>query len=383
MSPTLRLRLAPHFVVISVGYVTFGYAAVPSLISQRYDVTLVSIGLLMSAILFAFGCSQIPTGRLLDKIGTVEPLFVGTLLHVLLAIALDLTESFLVLLALRFLWGLIGGGLLATGATHIARLYDGRTATMIQGIYGGMLTLGGAIAFVLVPHLTTHTGWFGVHAGGAALAVPTLLVLVPHAVDGGDVGMGPNSTSPVTEGNLRVLLRSPIVLLTAVCYIAILSSYITLSTFITAYFQDLGVVMSLNVVVLVLASLGRILGGIGVARWTLDDAWLTAATTSIGCLGFLSLAAIESGLLVALLPMVTMIAVSAPFGAIYNIAADADIGAGTGLGVVLAAGNLSALIFPAITGVIREDTGGYGVAFGVLAALNATAIVAALRLRKR
>ncbi|MFB6195125.1 MAG: nitrate/nitrite transporter [Haloplanus sp.] len=373
----------PHFVVISVGYVTFGYAAVPSLVSRRYGVTLVSVGLLMSAILLAFGCSQVLIGRVLDDVGTVGPLLVGTPVHALLAVALDLTGTFPELLALRFLWGLVGGGLLAVGAAHIARLYEGRAATRAQGIYGGMLTVGGTIAFVLVPRLTAYTAWFGVHAVGGVLAIPALLVLVPHAAGGDDVDPGPSGTSSAAGWDFSALLRSSTIPLTAVCYVAALSSYITLSTFVTAYFRDLGVFVSLNAVVLGLASLGRIAGGLGVARWTVDDARITAVGTGVGCVGFLALAVAESPLLVALLPMVSMVAASAPFGAIYNLAAGADAGEGIGLGVVLAAGNFSALVFPAVTGAVREATGSYGVAFGLLATLNAIAVVAALRLRGR
>jgi len=378
------LRYAPFLLVASVGYVTFGYSAIPSLIVERFDTTLVSVGLLMSAILLGFGLVQIPVGRFFDRSGTTRPLLVAGLLHVPLSVLLDLAPTFDSLLALRFGWALISGTIVVGGATHISRLYAGHTATRMQGIYGGVLTLGGALGFVVVPVVAGRTGWFGVHAVGGVLALPAVALLAGHAT-----GSGAEHTRPERlangAGSLDVsgLISDPAVAVAAVCYVAVLSSYISLSTFVTTYFADAGVLVSLNAVVLALAGLGRAAGGIGTEHWRVDDVRTIAAAAAAGTAGFLALAVADQPLLVALLPMATMVAVSVPFGAIYSVAARADVGEGIGLGVVLGVGNITALVYPAVTGALREATGSYESAFLLLAATNLVAAAVALWFRRR
>jgi len=101
---------------------------------------------------------------------------VVTATHVLLAITIDVANSFLLLFTLRTIWGLVGGAVLTVGATHIARLHQGTVATRQQGLYGGVLTLGGAIAFLLAPLLLARIGLIGLHTRGALLGVLAIVV---------------------------------------------------------------------------------------------------------------------------------------------------------------------------------------------------------------
>jgi nitrate/nitrite transporter NarK len=78
-----------------------------------------------------------------------------------------------------------------------------------------------------------------------------------------------------------------------------------------------------------------------------------------------------------------MLAVSVPFGAVYNVAASATDAEGVALATVVAIGNVAALSLPAITGTVRDATGGYGGAFALLAVLNGVAVVAAVALVRR
>lgn len=378
------LRYAPHLVVASVGYVTFGYSAVPTLIVERFDASLVSVGLLMSAILLAYGLVQFPAGRFFETSGTTRPLLVGTVLHAALSVGLDFAPTFESLLALRFVWGLVGGVLVTGGATHVARLYSGPAATRMQGLYGGVLTLGGALGFVVVPAVTARTGWVGLHSVGAVLAIPAAAALFVHARGPAAGHTQPAAISDTTGTvDVRAILASPAVLVASVCYVAVLSSYITLSTFVTTYFEEAGVLVSLNAIVLALAGFARVAGGIGTEWGQVEDTRAIAVSGAAGVAGFLGLAVAGHPLLVATLPMVTMIAVSAPFGPIYNVAAGAEVGEGPGLGVVLAVGNLAALVFPTVTGAVRETTGSYGGAFALLAGANLVAVAAAVWLGRR
>lgn len=374
------LRYAPFLLIGSVGYVTFGYSAVPSTVVVRFGTNLVSVGLLMSSVLLAFGLVQIPSGWVLNATRTTPLLLVGALLHALFAVALDLAPTFRSLLVFRFLWGLAGGFLVAAGATHVARLYSGTVATRMQGIYGGVLTLGGAFGFLVVPAITTRSGWLGTHAIGALLALPAIVALAMYVRRDYERLRPPETRTQRTR--LRVLFADPTIGLAALCYVAVLSSYITLSTFVTAYFEDVGVLVSLNALILVLAGVARAAGGIGTEWWMIDDTNAIAVAASSAAVGFIALAFVSHPVLAAVLPMATIVAASAPFGAVYKVASDTDVGAGVGLGVVLAVGNLASLVFPALAGSIREATGGYEGAFLLLAGVNLVCVGAALALKR-
>lgn len=382
-STPLGLRYSPFLLVFSIGYMTFGYASVPMVITSQFEVGLPSIGLLMSMILLAYGLIQIPSGWIVNTSGTIRVLLVGTVLHIILAVLLDLAPTFESLLALRFIWGVISGLLVTAGATHIARLYPGDAATRMQGIYGGVLTTGGAFGFFTVPIITARTGWFGIHAIGGLLAFPVFVRLAPYArVSAREY----SELEPATDGPganyLSRILRDRTICLVSLCYAAILVSYITLSTFVTSYFEDTGVLVSLNAFILLIAGMSRAIGGIGAKRLQMSDSYTIIVAATLAALGFVVLARTNNTLLAAVAPMVIMFSVSVPFGAVYNIASKAEVGDGLGLGVVLAVGNLIALLFPPIAGVIREISGGYADVFLLLAGVNIAAVGAGIALNR-
>ncbi|MFC7203011.1 nitrate/nitrite transporter [Haloferax namakaokahaiae] len=367
-SPARALRLTPHLAIASVGYVLFAYAAVPEATMAAYDIGFTEVGLLMSAALAAFVLVQVPAGRLTSKETTTRLLLYGTAAHVLLAVALDFAASFTALLALRALWGLAGGFVLSVGATHVARLHAGQTATRQQGVYGGMVTLGGAVGFAAAPRLV-EAGIL--YAPGALVALPAVAILVRERHD--------VSTAPSREASRSSLATafSLAVALASLCYVAIIASYITLSTFITAYAADFGIVGPLNVAVLVTATGARISGGIASVRLPVSDSWFIAGATALAAVSFAGLAVFETPSVTSLLPVVAMLAVSAPFGAVYAVTADATLHEGAALAIVVAAGNLAALVLPAITGALRDATGTYTSGFALLAVLNVVALGAA------
>ncbi|NHN40248.1 MFS transporter [Halorubellus sp. JP-L1] len=366
--PRDPLRYVPHVLVASVGYVVFAYAALPDLLTARLGIGLSEFGLLMSAPLAAFVVVQRPASRWVGEHTSTRVLFAGGVAHVALAFTLDLSTSFPVVLALRGLWGFAGGLLLSVGATHISRLADGTSGTRQQGVYGGLLTFGGMLGFLFAPTLVERFGWLALHAPGAVVAIPGLAVCA-HSLS--DARTAPTGT--VAAGGV---VLHPVVLLAATCYVAVIGSYVTLSTFVTAYFDDLGVLASLNAIVLGAATTGRFVGGETAWRFALSDRRLVATSTGAAAVGFGALAVTGNATALVVLPFVVMLAVSIPFGAVYNLAAEATDAEGTALATVVAVGNVAAVALPPITGTIREATGSYAGAFLVLGTLNAVAAAA-------
>jgi predicted MFS family arabinose efflux permease len=378
--PPAGLRYAPHGIILSVGYVVFAYAAVPAVYRTHFGIDFASFGLLMSAALGAFVVAQWPASRLMQTHATADLLLAGTVLHTGLAVSVDLVGSFPVLLVGRFGWGLAAGFLLSVGATQVAQLNRGPSATLQQGVYGGMLTVGGAIGFLAAPVLTANGGVVGVHALGALLAVPPAIALWRHRGEAWTTPSGSRERDGVSS--LRSVATSPVVLLASLCYVAIIASYITLSTFVTDYFRTLGVLGPLNAFVLVTASIGRSAGGVLVGRRLTSDTTLIGGAALAAGLGLVGLVALD-GLAVLVLPILVMLAVSVPFGAVFNVAADATADEATALALVVAAGNLAALVLPAVTGGLRDTTGSYDPGFLTLALLNALALGAALAISRR
>jgi predicted MFS family arabinose efflux permease len=117
------LDVIPLIAVGSVGYVLFAPGAVPGTLIDRFEIGYTAFGLLTSAPLLSIVLAQAPSGYLTARYSTTRVLLVVTAIHVLLAITIDVANSFLLLFTLRTIWGLVGGAVLTVGATHIARLH--------------------------------------------------------------------------------------------------------------------------------------------------------------------------------------------------------------------------------------------------------------------
>lgn len=373
------LAVAPHVATLSVGYVTYAYTSVPTVVQERYGVSFVAIGLLMSTVLLGIGLVQIPGGRLLDRISTIKGLVWVSAVQGALAITLDFAPSFGALIALRVLWGLASGLVLLTGATHLARLYDGRAAMRQQGIFGGMITVGGAIGLLVAPEIISITGWLGLHGSGAVLAGAAILLTLNGKGNGKarELAAGHGEEYSIRELFSRPPISEHAIWLAGVCYVAVIASYISLSTFISSYFTDLGITARLDVVVFLMASVGRVGGGIFAEAFGADDVRMIVVAMVTAGVAFVGLATL-SGPVLIVLPLVTIVAISSPFGAVFNVTSDVadDEKSGAALAIVIAMGNFAGLAFPTITGAIRDTTGSYAGAFGLIAVVCVIGAVA-------
>ncbi|ELY53812.1 MFS transporter [Natronolimnohabitans innermongolicus] len=395
------IRYGPHLAAFSVGYVLFSYAAVPGVVGDHFDVGYTAVGLLMSAALASFVLVQLFGGRLVDDRSTVGVLLGVVTVNAALAVVMDLTDSFALLLALRGLWGLAGGLAVTVCATHISRVYGGPTATWHQGLNGGMFTAGGAVAYLVTPLLVDATGWFGVHAAGAVVAVPAAAVLWidrdraartrPETrtredetdTDGTSLESEPRRRADGGKpASALAVVRSPVVLLAAVCNFATLGAYVTLSTFVAAYFADLGIAGPLSAFALFVASLGRLGGGIAVLRPAIHDGRVIAGAAGVGAASLFALL-VGDGIALVVLPLLALAAVSLPFGAVFKAASTATRRDGTAVAFVVAVGNVAALVLPAITGHLRDATGEYALPFALMGGLNVVAAVAGLAIARR
>lgn len=377
------LQYGPHLVALSVGYVIFSYASVPAHVGAEFGVGYTAVGLLMSAALFSFVLVQVFGNRLVGDRPTLPVLLGVVCCNAVLAVVLDFAPSYESLLVLRAIWGLSGGLAVTVCAIHISRINEGSRATWHQGINGAMFALGGAISFVVTPQIIAITSWFGVHAVGGLIAVPAIVALWSGWTDADltrpRVALGSTDTGGSNPRSTPI--TNPIVLLAAWCYVASLGGYITLSTFVTAYFSDIGVVGPVNALALFVAALGRFGGGVVILRPNLNEGTLIAGTAVVGAVCLLALV-IGSGPALVALSLLALAAVSVPFGSILKTAAVASPRDATAVALVVAVGNAAALVLPAVTGWLRDVTGTYDLAFVLLATLNVVAIAAGVAISR-
>ena len=155
---------------------------------------LAAVGLLTTALFVTHFASQVPGGRLVDRIGARRAgLGAAAVIVAGNAVALA-APSFPLGLAARLVIGL------GTGAGFVAGSDYVRAATAsptVQGLYGGAAVGGGGLAIAIVPVLG---GWRAPYASAAVVAVAFGLVL---ATAPGDERRGPRAASTETASVVR------------------------------------------------------------------------------------------------------------------------------------------------------------------------------------
>jgi MFS family permease len=154
--------------------------AVADPLAQAYGVSLAAVGLLTTALFVTHLAVQLPAGRGADRFGarSVALVAIGATVAgngVLLA-----DDSFPLALLGRAIVG-IGSGAGFVAGLDLIRAAGG--GTVLQGVYGGSTMVGGGLALMIVPPLTDATDWRAAYWSGGILAlaaaIPTLTTTGP------------------------------------------------------------------------------------------------------------------------------------------------------------------------------------------------------------
>ncbi len=141
--------------------------AVADQLSAAYRASLAAIGLLTTALFLTHLLSQIPGGRLVDRIGA-RRVGAASLAAVAAGNAIALAGADLPLaLAGRALMGLGTGAGFVAGIDLVRR---GGGGPLSQGAYGGATMAGGGLALMIVPQLYGPLGWRAPFWSGLVLA---------------------------------------------------------------------------------------------------------------------------------------------------------------------------------------------------------------------
>jgi MFS family permease len=346
--------------------------AVPDPLARAYGVSLATVGLFTTALLVAHTAVQIPGGRAIDRFGARR---MGLLLLAVgaagNALILAAAEPALVL-ALRPLIGLSTGIGFVAGIDYI-RAAGG--SALAQGLFGGAAMGGGALALAAVPQLEPALDWRAPFVFGVAVCLAAAFLLLLGPGDARAARRAPKARVKALEiATDRRLVRL------VVLHTATFGCGLLIGNWVVALLVRLGhsqgVAGAIGALTLALTVVSRPLGGWLLHRYPHRVGAALAASLVVGALGCAGLAAggpvgaaavaasaVGLGAGIAFAPVVT---------GTVRLRPDAP---GAAVGAVNMWANLVVLAATPLVGLAFSVSGGGRVAFLVIAALWAAALL--------
>ena len=155
-----RAALAMLVVAGVINYIDRATLAVANLLI-RHDLglSIADMGYLLSAFLWAYAFSQLPTGAMVDKFGPRFLLTCGLSLWSLAQLIAGFVQSFGQFFGARLLLGVGEAPQFPTGARVVRDWFNPRDRGLATGIFNCASSLGTAIAVPLLTFLMLSYGW--------------------------------------------------------------------------------------------------------------------------------------------------------------------------------------------------------------------------------
>ena len=155
-----RQALAMLVVAGAVNYIDRSTLAVAnSFIREDLHLSIADMGYLLSAFLWAYAFSQLPTGAMVDKVGPRILLAVGLSLWSLAQVLGGLVTSFGQFFGARVLLGIGEAPQFPTGARVARDWFNPRERGLATGVFNCASSLGTAISLPLLTFLMLSYGW--------------------------------------------------------------------------------------------------------------------------------------------------------------------------------------------------------------------------------
>lgn len=155
-----RAALAMLVLAGVINYIDRATLAVANLlIRQDLGLSIADMGYLLSAFLWAYAFSQLPTGAMVDKLGPRLLLTCGLALWSLAQLLGGLVQSFGQFFGARILLGVGEAPQFPTGARVVRDWFNPRDRGLATGIFNCASSLGTAIAVPLLTFLMLSFGW--------------------------------------------------------------------------------------------------------------------------------------------------------------------------------------------------------------------------------
>ena len=223
-SPRLRSiqRSALAMLVVAgvINYVDRATLSIANpLIREDLHLSIADMGYLLSAFLWAYAFSQLPTGAMVDRLGPRILLSCGLTLWSLAQVLGAFVQSFGQFFGARILLGIGEAPQFPTGARVARDWFNPRDRGLATGIFNSASSLGTAIAAPLLTWLMLSFGWRTMFAvmgvAGLFMAVvwflryrnPTEVALTPEETRYRTQGDPPGERTRVTWGEWKQLFR--------------------------------------------------------------------------------------------------------------------------------------------------------------------------------
>lgn len=155
-----RIALAMLVVAGVVNYIDRATLAVANpLIREELGLSIADMGYLLSAFLWAYAFSQLPTGAMVDRLGPRILLTMGLSLWSLAQLLGGLVQNFGQFFGARVLLGIGEAPQFPTGARVVRDWFNQRDRGLGTGIFNCASSLGTAIAVPLLTYLMLSFGW--------------------------------------------------------------------------------------------------------------------------------------------------------------------------------------------------------------------------------
>src|ERR1700744_2089020 len=155
-----RAALALLVVAGVVNYIDRATLAVANpLIRDELGLSIADMGYLLSAFLWAYAFSQLPTGAMVDRLGPRLLLTMGLSLWSLAQLLGGLVQNFTQFFGARVLLGVGEAPQFPTGARVVRDWFNQRDRGLATGVFNCASSLGTAIAVPLLTYLMLSFGW--------------------------------------------------------------------------------------------------------------------------------------------------------------------------------------------------------------------------------
>ena len=197
-----RVALALLVVAGVVNYIDRATLAVANpLIREELGLSIADMGYLLSAFLWAYAFSQLPTGAMVDRLGPRLLLTMGLSLWSFAQLLGGMVQNFGQFFGARVLLGIGEAPQFPTGARVVRDWFNQRDRGLATGVFNCASSLGTAIAVPLLTYLMLSFGWRAMFVimGVAGLIVAALWYVLYR--NPGELALTPQENAYRTQGD--------------------------------------------------------------------------------------------------------------------------------------------------------------------------------------
>ncbi|SDI00878.1 MFS transporter [Alteribacillus bidgolensis] len=366
------------FTQVLVAFAGRSLAPLGVFIGESLMLTNAQIGMLPAALFFGQFAVSIPSGMLVDRVGTRPLLLALSLCLGLSFFFAALTSNFMLLLMFVVIGGLGYGAMHPTSNRGILYWFERRSRGTAMGIKQMGVTVGSALASLLLVPLSAAYGWRPVFIGAAFLLTVAGLISYLRYRDAKATSKTPSAKKENTWKTLLSMGKNKAVLLVSFGAVGLSSAQMIVNTYIIIYTtQVIGISVALAAILLVIS---EIAGSVGRVMWGVVSDRLFKGNRFI-LLSMIAIISAASAVVMALLPPGTPFTYVALLAFVFGLCIAGFNGlwmnaatelvplkqAGLASGFSISVGSWGVIIGPPLFGFITDITGTFTAGWYALA----------------